>query len=483
MLKSIEFENFRNLKSKYTFQNRMNIVVGKNNSGKSNLLDGIRLAFSTITDDYFKIDKSDFYCSDDTKPIVIKVELEENSIESLCEYDENGNKKYGFKVNIKKTQRGRYVKEVSLLSGSNVDYDILKEDMNIPRISVIPLSRIDSLFTNGFTTSISNFITSDAEYEAIMQKSKNELKEQLKEKISEFQSFCLKFGQNLDIAFSDPKITDERIYVVDGEENKNHSYRIGSGYKSVANIIINTLGEGNNIILIDEIENHLHPALIRTLIREIHNLKNVKIIGTTHSAVVLNELPIDEIIDISGYSLSNIDSQIKQKLNLFLSPGRSELILADNVILVEGYTEELLLKNYLYRMNYNWTIINVAGVMFEPYIRLCDILKKKTIIISDNDRSTTDGVEPSSRFIKLKKICDNLSFHIIEMDNTLETDLYNQGFLNECMEYLEVHKDHSEIMIAKKKKKTEIAYTLIEKKADLSNWHVIEELIHEFNDN
>lgn len=67
MIKSITFENFRNINGKYDFEKNFNIVVGKNNSGKTNLIKGIQLAFSQITGDYFKIDKTDFAESDDTK--------------------------------------------------------------------------------------------------------------------------------------------------------------------------------------------------------------------------------------------------------------------------------------------------------------------------------------------------------------------------------------------------------------------------------
>lgn len=83
MIKSIEFNNFRNLKEKYEFNKTLNVIMGKNNSGKTNLLDGIKLAFSTITNDYFKINKSDFKDSDDSIPIIINLELEPDSISSL----------------------------------------------------------------------------------------------------------------------------------------------------------------------------------------------------------------------------------------------------------------------------------------------------------------------------------------------------------------------------------------------------------------
>lgn len=481
MIKSIEFKNFRNLSCKFLFDNKLNIIVGKNNSGKTNLLDGIRLAFSTISGDYFRVEKSDFLNSDDSKPITIKVELDNNSIESLKYFDDNKNLVYGFKVIIRKTQRNRYVREISLLNGSNIDYDILFDDKNIPNVSLIPLSRIDSLFTNGYTASISNFLKSDEEYVKIKEKSKKEIKKQIKDKIEEFQSFCEKFGQYFDIEFSDPKITDEKIYVVEGDVNKEHCYRIGSGYRSVANIIINTLSEGNNIILIDEIENHLHPALIRTLICELKSLKNIKIIATTHSAVVLNEVHIEEMIDISGKNLSYIDEENKRKLKMFLHPGRSELILADNVILVEGYTEELLLKNYLHKYNFNWTIVNVAGVMFEPYITLCSYLNKKTVVISDNDKSTNDGKSPSSRFLNLKKLCVKKAIKLIEVDNTLETDLFNNGYIIDCSDLLETHEKYENIFVAKRNKKTEIAIHLITSNIDLSNWHVIMEIKNECN--
>lgn len=57
MIKEITFSNFRNLDGTYIFGKELNVVTGKNNSGKTNLLDGIRLAFSSLTNDYFKIKK------------------------------------------------------------------------------------------------------------------------------------------------------------------------------------------------------------------------------------------------------------------------------------------------------------------------------------------------------------------------------------------------------------------------------------------
>ena len=192
---------------------------------------------------------------------------------------------------------------------------------------------------------------------------------------------------------------------------------------------------------------------------------------------------MEELIDISGKRLSNISEKNRKKLNVFLHPGRSELMLADNIILVEGYTEELLLNNYLYENNYNWTVVNVAGIMFEPYIELSIFLNKKVIVVTDNDKSLSDTLQPSERFNNLKQLCDNYKIKLLEVDNTLETDLYNNGYLENYKDLLKQHKQHNAIYIAKKNRKTEIAEKMIEDEVNISEWHIIKEIKDEFGGN
>ena len=482
MIKSVEFKNFRNLSEKYNFENILNVIIGKNNSGKTNVLDGIRLAFSAITNDYCKITKSDFKDSIDSKVIEVHIELQYNAIPTLNFCDENNEKKCGFTVRIRKTQSGRYVKEISLLNGSPVEIEILRDDLNLPNLYMIPLIRMEDIYTVGLTTGISTFIDSEEKYKELKKESKEKIKNELKTKTDKFKELCSKFNQNLDIELTDPKISNEKVYIVDGE--LEHNFNIGAGYKSIANILLNTLDENFNIILIDEIENHLHPALIRNLIRELRNVKNTIVISTTHSPVVINELKMEEILDISGKNINLMeDKNCIKKLNTFLHPGRNELMLADNIILVEGYTEELLLKYYLNENNHNWTIINVAGVMFEPYIKLAVLLNKKIIVVSDNDKLLSDNQEKSDRFKNLESICNENHIKLIEVENTLETDLHINNFLENCDELLKKHKDYPEYYVAKSKKKVEIAEKLIEENKDLSKWHVIEEISNEFKCN
>lgn len=481
MIKSIEFENFRNLNKKYILNERMNIVFGKNSSGKSNLLDGIKLSFSSITGEYFKISKSDFINSDDSKVITIEVHLKEDSITSLISLREDGTYECGFIIKIYKSKNDKYIKKLTLLNGSNVDVDTLREDEYLPSIFEVPFIRVSDLYTDGLTVGIKNFIENEKQYKNLASDFRTCVKQNLSNKVDKFKTLCSKFNENIDIEVSDPKFLDEKVFVVDG--TNAHNVNIGSGYKSVANILLNTLNESHNIIVIDELENHLHPQLIRTLLRVLRNTDNTTIIATTHSPVIINEVYIDELIDISGVRLNTIKQCNRKKLETFMHPGRSELCLADNIVLVEGYTEEMLLKKYCILNNKNWTIVNVAGVMFEPYIEIASLLNKKIIVISDNDICLSKNKTKSNRFCNLKKICDLKHIRLIEIDNTLESDLYKNGYLNDLKSLLRKNEKHKDYYVAKERKKTEIVQKLIDSNLNYDSWHVIREINEEFKNN
>lgn len=480
MILSVKFDNYRNLDGEYVFSNIINdrnvsnnidVIVGRNHTGKTNILEGIRLAFSAINDDYVRIKKSDFKNSEDSVPINITVMLEPGSIPTLDYFGDKYEKCCGFNVNIYKTTSGRYVKKITQANGMQIDNDILRNDNAIPEICVIPLQRIEDIYSTSLNTGMSKFINSEEAYNLIKSQSKAMMKEQIKDNITKFQDFCSKFIENIDVEFTDPKISDEKLYIVDGE--KEHNAMMGSGYKSIANLFLNILSGSNSIMLIDEIENHLHPSLLRMLIKDLRNAENVKVICTTHSPIVVNELELKELIDVNGVKLSNLDEKNKNTIDIFMHPGRAEMILSENIILVEGYTEELLLNNYIRKKLLNWTIVNVAGVMFEPYVKLASLLKKNIVVISDSDLVKNEG-QPTTRFNNLKKLCVENNFKIIEVFNTLESDLYKNEFLTD--DYNNYFKDFDNIYnvkVCKDKQKVPLATKMIEDDIDLSEWHVI----------
>lgn len=483
MIKEVYIENFRNLSGSYVFKKKINAIFGENSTGKTNLLDAIRLAFSTLNGDYFRIQKSDFLNSDDTKKIVIKVLLENNSIPSFNSFDKNGNELCGFSLCIiKRYKSGKYQKKIFNYDFSPIDSDIYLEDENIPIISSHPITRIEDIFNGSLSTGLSTFLESNSEYKTIKEESKEQIREKIKDKLDKYKNLCSCFNKDIDIAFTEAKITDEKIYIVDGKEE--HNYLIGSGFKSLANIMLNGINNKYVILLIDEIENHLHPSMLRLFLKTIKNFPKCEIICTTHSPIVTNELEIDELIYSKGNKFNDLENNNLKKLKLFLHPGRGELLFAENVVLVEGYTEELILRYYTKNNNLNWTIVNVAGLMFEPYVDLCSSLNKKVVVVTDTDIVLNDGKNPTTRFNNISTFCNKKGIKILQTFNTLESDLYKNGILGEKFEYLlKNHDSYSDIKIAINGKKTEIAEKIVLNNIDLSNWHIIKEIKDEFTSN
>lgn len=487
MIKSVIFHNFRNVQDKkFIFNDKLNIIIGKNNSGKTNILEGVKLAFSAINNSYMKVDKSDFYKGDDNNPIEIILELNKDSIPSFNIPLPDGTEKCGFKVVIKKAPRGRYIKEFLDMEGNTVNRDAVYADDKVPDVHMIPLMRIEDVVSPGLITGVRNLLDSEEEYETFRQISREGIKEQIKGKVDKFKDLAKKFNFDLDIDSTVPEISNEKLYVVDGEDTA-YKHKVGSGYRAIANILLNTLSGKNTVILLDEIENHLHPALLRNLISEMKSeaFGNVFILATTHSPVAVNEFKVERIIDSTKGSISDliISEDILNKLNVFLCPSRGEMLVADNIVLVEGYSEEILLRKYVSDNKLNWTIINVAGIMFEPYVMLAHALGKKCVVVSDNDRSqSSDGNEPTSRFKNLQTICDESGIALVGADNTLETDLYNNGKLSEYANYLKPHANHEDIMVMKdNKSKASFALEVVGN-IDLSDWHVIKEIIDAFKE-
>ena len=55
----LNFRKYRNLNVE--FNNNLNILVGEDNSGKTAIIDAIRILLGTQSNDYYKINREDFF--------------------------------------------------------------------------------------------------------------------------------------------------------------------------------------------------------------------------------------------------------------------------------------------------------------------------------------------------------------------------------------------------------------------------------------
>ncbi len=138
----------------------------------------------------------------------------------------------------------------------------------------------------------------------------------------------------------------------------------GTGFSMVLILLLEIFRQNRNIIVIDEIESHLQPGLIRRLIRLLRDLKNdeqinsiPQIILATHSPVVVQEFGKNDqlfrfqkqsgacrIFQVAprGDSSSDLRSVANE---LGVLPG--DALLSNSVIWVEGPTEVKWLRTWL----------------------------------------------------------------------------------------------------------------------------------------
>lgn len=154
----------------------------------------------------------------------------------------------------------------------------------------------------------------------------------------------------------------------------------------------------SHIILIEEAENHLSCANLNQLIAHISaNAGSRQIFITTHSSFVLNKLGVESVLLFQrgeGVRLTDLDDRSTQDYFMKL-PGHDtlRLILARRSILVEGPSDELIVqrafkdKHGKLPLEDGIDVISVNALAFKRFLEIAVKLQKETDVVTDNDGS------------------------------------------------------------------------------------------------
>ncbi len=152
--------------------------------------------------------------------------------------------------------------------------------------------------------------------------------------------------------------------------------------------------KNTHVIMIEEPENHLsHLNLVKLIkfIEEKHEGQQVFL--TTHSSYVLNKLSFDKLCLISnGYKrLHAVDGQTIKTLKRLPGYDTLRAVLSQRIILVEGPSDELLIKKLYLNENDRLPeedgidVIVVRGIGFKNYLNIIMHLGHTVHVIKDND--------------------------------------------------------------------------------------------------
>lgn len=155
-----------------------------------------------------------------------------------------------------------------------------------------------------------------------------------------------------------------------------------------------------DIILLEEPENHLSHVNTRSLINKISTSHNRQIFITTHSSLITTRLGLINALVLSG-AISGQSINLKMLSDdtskFFLkAPNHKilEFILGTKIILVEGDAEYILMSELYQKVTGNSLetdgiyVIEVGGKCFKRYMELASLVKTlKVAVITDNDKN------------------------------------------------------------------------------------------------
>lgn len=177
---------------------------------------------------------------------------------------------------------------------------------------------------------------------------------------------------------------------------------IGKGEQNKIQIKLALLNKGGNVnfIMVEEPENHLSHTNLSKLVKFISENSNSQIFITTHSSYVLNKLSLNNLCLISNeyLRLSDIDSDTAKTLQRLPGYDTLRIVLSKNIILVEGPSDELILKKMYFEKNNKLPeedgidIIVVRGIGFKHYLNIAKHVKTKVHVVKDNDGSYSQNI-------------------------------------------------------------------------------------------
>lgn len=416
-LSKLKLKNFRKYRElEIPFKEGLNVLIGENDSGKTAIIDSIRILMGTQSYEYYFIDEKDFNDKNKELEIECTFSFKKESNDKVAKFLEwitfNEKKEPKLIVRLKASIKDFKVKKVITAGEEGLDsrFDLL-DDLRVTYLK--PLRDANTELTAGRFSRLSQILKNHKLF--VNQENSHTFLDTIKsfnEEINSYfktggagESIISNINNHLDDFLGKERLADYNTDINITEDNlssilnslnlKISKNKVGLGtlnqlYMALELLLFETENNPLNLCLIEELEAHLHPqAQLRTIKHFQNKLnENSQIILTTHSINLASSIKLENLILCKndnvypmGKDYTELDTDDYEFLEIFLDATKSNLFFAKGVIFVEGDAENILVPAIAEIIGrplheYGVSIVNIGNVAFKRYSRI--FLRKKS---------------------------------------------------------------------------------------------------------
>lgn len=418
------------------FTKGLNVLIGENDSGKTAIIDAIKLVTKTHSMEWIHLVETDFSVGCDNlridiiftelsdpeaAPFTDKVQINPDtaivSLHLVLETSKNAGKILPYEVKAYdgtlkpiNANEKELIKATYLRALRDADYDLTaKKNSRLSQILMgHELFQEGAVGKNTFENIIADANDSITEWFKDDTGGIKSNKSQIKDVIDTFIKSFLSDSYESELSISDSNIKSilEKISIGIKDATNMGLGSMNRLFMATELLHLRRMNEGVKLCLIEELEAHLHPQAQMKVIEGIQQENEVQFILTTHSPNLASKVKISmdntSVVlckDNEVYPLTKGRTKLEESdyvyLENFLDVTKSNLFFAKGVIIVEGWAEDMIIPVLANNLDNNLTryevsVVNVGSTAYLHYARILMRKDGKTLnypvsIVTDYD--------------------------------------------------------------------------------------------------